>query len=183
MSSEPGRPGAAGRAVATMTGAGLTVAVAESLTGGALTARLVDVPGASAVLRGGVVAYATDLKAGLLGVSERLLADVGPVDPLVATQMAEGVRLLLGADLALATTGVAGPTPQSGQPPGTVHVALAWDGGHAVRSAHVPGTRTQVRGGAVDLALDLLLERLALPPFSAGTVSHADVEQGHGTRR
>ena len=96
--------------------AGLSLAVAESLTGGLLAATLVDVPGASAVFRGGVIAYATDVKATLLGVDPALLAERGPVDPQVAAQMATGVRVRLGADVGVSTTGVAGPDPQDGQP-------------------------------------------------------------------
>lgn len=101
----------AARLLAVMEGRGWTLAVAESLTGGAVCARLVDVPGASRVLRGGVTAYATDLKASLLGVDDELLAARGAVDPDVAAAMAAGVRERLGADVGLATTGVAGPDP------------------------------------------------------------------------
>src|SRR5205814_2786571 len=95
-----------------------TVAVAESLTGGLVCAALTDIPGASAVVRGGVVAYATDLKAELLGVPRRLLDRFGAVHPDVAIAMAQGVRLRLGAAFSAATTGVAGPGPQGGQPGG-----------------------------------------------------------------
>jgi nicotinamide-nucleotide amidase len=104
---------------------GQTVAVAESLTGGLLCSTLVEVPGASAVVRGGVVAYATELKHRLLGVDADLLAGNGAVDPDVAAQMALGVRDRLGADWGLATTGVAGPDPQDGIQPGRVYVAVA----------------------------------------------------------
>jgi CDP-diacylglycerol--glycerol-3-phosphate 3-phosphatidyltransferase len=97
---------------------GETLAVAESLTGGALAAAVVAVPGVSATFRGGVVAYATELKSELLGVDAALLAARGPVDPDVAVAMAEGVRERLGATWGLATTGVAGPDPQDGHPPG-----------------------------------------------------------------
>jgi nicotinamide-nucleotide amidase len=104
---------------------GLTIGTAESLTAGLLAAAITDVPGASRVFRGGVVSYATDLKRDLLGVDADLLARVGAVDPAVASAMAAGARTRLGVDLALATTGVAGPDGQDGQPPGTVWVALA----------------------------------------------------------
>ena len=104
---------------------GQTVAVAESLTGGLICAALVDVPGASAALRGAVVAYATELKHRLLDVDAGLLARNGPVDPDVAAQMALGVRERLGADWGLATTGVAGPDPQDGVLPGRVYLAVA----------------------------------------------------------
>lgn len=154
-----GSPTALARAALASLGAcGQTLAVAESLTGGALTSALVDVAGASAVVRGAVVAYATDVKATLLGVDAALLAEAGAVDPRVAEQMAEGVRSRLGADVGLATTGVAGPAEQDGRPPGTVHVAVAWDGGSAVRSARLPGGRAEVRRQAVLTALRLLLD-------------------------
>lgn len=143
-----------------LTRRGLTLAVAESLTGGALVSAVVDVPGASAVLRGGVVAYATDLKAALLGVDAALLRERGAVDADVARAMADGVRQRLGADVGVATTGVAGPADQDGWPPGTVHVAVADADGVAVRSAVLPGTRAQVRERAVRLALTLLLDRV-----------------------
>jgi len=137
---------------------GWTVAVAESLTGGLLCATLVDVAGASASLRGGVVAYATDLKGALLGVDEVLLATHGPVDPEVARQMADGVRVRLGADVGLATTGVAGPGLQDGHRPGTVHVAVATPSGAHVRSLELPGDRAAVRTGAVHAVLALARE-------------------------
>ena len=93
---------------------GLSVAVAESLTGGEVSSVLVSVPGASTVVVGGVVAYATRIKAEILGVDVRRLELTGPVDGEVAKQMANGVAALLGADLGLATTGVAGPGPAAG---------------------------------------------------------------------
>lgn len=141
---------------------GATLAVAESLTGGAVTAAVVDVPGASAVLRGGVVAYATDLKAALLDVPADLLALHGAVHPAVATAMARGVRARLGATWGVATTGVAGPEPQDGHPPGEFHVAVVGPDAALVRSAAPDGstTRAQVRADARDAALALLLEAL-----------------------
>jgi PncC family amidohydrolase len=141
---------------------GETVAVAESLTGGLLGATVTAVPGVSETFRGGVVAYATDLKAGLLGVPDDLLATHGPVDPLVAAAMAAGVRSRLQATYGLATTGVAGPDPQDGHPPGEVYLGLA--GGSRLRLLHrrvdVPGDRAAVRQGAVRAALAFLHERL-----------------------
>ena len=142
---------------------GWTIAVAESLTGGAVCSALVDVPGASSVLRGGVVAYATELKAALLGVDPDLLTDRGAVDPDVASAMARGVRERLGADLGLATTGVAGPDEQDGHPPGTVHVAVASPSGVRVRSLMLGGDRAQVRDGAVRAVLRLALDEVAVP--------------------
>ena len=102
----------------------LTLAVAESLTGGQVSSSLVEIPGASRVLVGAVVAYATRIKAQVLGVDAAHLERTGPVDRDVALQMARGVRRLLGADLGLATTGVAGPGPADAHPAGTVHIAV-----------------------------------------------------------
>ncbi|WP_432520042.1 CinA family protein [Kineococcus sp. SYSU DK006] len=149
-------PAGAPELVAALRAAALTVATAESLTGGLVCARLVDVPGASAVVRGGVVAYATELKASVLGVDAGRLARTGPVDGLVAEQMARGVRERLGADVGVSTTGVAGPGPADGCPPGTVFVGVAADrldgGARHVRLA-LAGERAQVRAAAVDAAI------------------------------
>jgi nicotinamide-nucleotide amidase len=145
--------------MATMTRAGLTLASAESLTGGGVAARVVDVPGASAVLRGGVVAYATDLKAQILGVDQGLLSRRGAVDPDVALAMAAGVRRLLGADVGVSTTGVAGPDPQDGVAPGTVYVAVDDGRGRPlVRRLDLEGARDAVRSQTVAAALHLVLE-------------------------
>lgn len=155
---------AAERLVAALTEAGRTVAVAESLTGGAVTDAIVSVPGASACLRGGVVAYAGDLKAHLLGVPSALLDRHGAVHPDVARAMAAGVRQRLGADYGLATTGVAGPDPQDGHPPGTFHVAVAGPAGVEVVSASpdvgARPARATVRAAARVAALDLALRRV-----------------------
>lgn len=158
--------------------AGDTLAVAESLTGGAVSASVVDVPGASAVLRGGVVAYATDLKAQLLGVAPALLAAHGAVHPDVAAAMAEGVRGRLGATWGVATTGVAGPDPQDGRPPGEFHVAVAGPRGTVVRSvvptgSAGPTSRSQVRAAARDAALTLLLDVLVDDPSVAGDAARS----------
>ncbi|MFI6157491.1 CinA family protein [Kitasatospora sp. NPDC051170] len=149
------------RAHAALRAEGATVAVAESLTGGLLAAALVDVPGASATFRGSVTAYATALKASVLGVDEGLLDVYGPVHPVVAAQMAEGVRRLLGATYGLATTGVAGPEPQDGRPVGTVHLAVAGPGGSLVTSPRLSGARATIRHGAVTAALELLVAEVA----------------------
>ena len=147
--------------VAELTARSETVAVAESLTGGLVVARLVGVPGASLVVRGGVVAYAADLKASLLGVDPALLARVGTVDAEVAAQMARGVRERLGATWGLATTGVAGPGPQEGHAAGTAYVAVAReDADCVVRRLDLPGDRTEVREATVTSVLGLLADRL-----------------------
>lgn len=147
---------------------GLTIACAESLTGGALVSALVDVPGASAVVRGGVVAYATDLKASLLGVDAALLAAHGPVDPDAARQMADGVRTRLGADVGLATTGVAGPATQHDQPVGTVYIAAATAYRTVVRPLRLVGTRDALRAATVLAALALVRGGVLEPGNNSG---------------
>ena len=127
----------------------LTLAVAESLTGGQVASSLVEVPGASRVLVGAVVAYATRIKAQVLGVDAAHLERTGPVDRDVALQMAHGVRRLLGADLGLATTGVAGPGPADGHPSGTVHIAVVAPWGQRHRELHLSGDRSQIRCATV----------------------------------
>jgi nicotinamide-nucleotide amidase len=143
-----------------LTAAGQTVAVAESLTGGLVTAALTDVAGASVVVRGGVLAYATDLKARVLGVDEVLLARAGAVDADVAEQMADGVRSLMGATYGLATTGVAGPDPADGKAVGTVYVAVAGPGSSRVKALRLSGDRTGIRADSVLAVLALLAEEL-----------------------
>jgi nicotinamide-nucleotide amidase len=144
-------------ALALLRARGQTLAVAESLTGGLLAATIVDVPKASDAFRGGLVVYATDLKASLAGVPLELLAAHGPVHPDVAAALARGARLRCTADWGVATTGVAGPDPQDGIPPGTVYVGLAGpDGLGLVRRLDLPGDRPAVRRGTVTAALDLL---------------------------
>jgi len=146
--------------VARLTAAGQTVAVAESLTGGLVAAALTEVAGASVVVRGGVLAYATDLKAQLLGVDEVLLARVGAVDADVAERMASGVRSLMGATYGLATTGVAGPDPVDGKPVGTVYVALVGQGSSRVKALSLSGDRASIRAQSVLAVLALLAEEL-----------------------
>lgn len=157
---DPGPGVRAAAAVHLLVERGETLAVAESLTGGALAATIVEIAGVSAVFRGGLVLYATDLKASLGGVPEGLLVERGPVDPDVATAMARGVRRACRADWGLATTGVAGPEPQGGQPVGTVYVAVAGPGGDQVRRLALDGDRASVRDGSVTAALELLTERI-----------------------
>lgn len=139
---------------------GDTIAVAESLTGGMLAAALTAIPGASVVFRGAVVAYATDLKAALLGVPAALLDSHGAVHPEVARAMAAGVASRLGATVGAGTTGVAGPDPQDGQPVGTVFIAVSAGGGTAVRSLALSGDRGQIREATVEQSLSLLVCRL-----------------------
>jgi nicotinamide-nucleotide amidase len=139
---------------------GRTVAVAESLTGGLVAAALTDIPGASASFRGGVVTYATELKASLLGVDRDMLAEHGAVYAPVAAAMAEGVRARLGATYGVATTGVAGPEPADGQPVGTAHIAVSVADDTVVRTVVLEGDRHAIRRLTVEHALGLLLGRL-----------------------
>ena len=139
---------------------GLTLATAESLTGGLLTAVLTEIPGSSAVVRGGLVVYATDLKHELADVDRALLDRLGPVDPEVAVQLARGARQRCGADVGVGLTGVAGPDPQDGSSgrylvlrrgrPGCQRQELR--SGEPTRA----GTREQIRSAAVGAAIEVL---------------------------
>ena len=152
-----------GAVVAALRQRGATVAVAESLTGGLVTAALTSIPGASEVVRGGVVVYATDLKATLAAVPPDVLDRDGPVAPSTAAAMARGVRRVCGATYGVATTGVAGPDGQGGHPPGTVYVAVASGSAVRIDSARPEGEvgdRDAVRRRAVGMALGLLFEVL-----------------------
>lgn len=169
-----------------LTVSGATLAVAESLTGGLVAAEITSVPGASKAFRGSVTAYATELKHELLGVDATLLADRGAVDPQVAAQMAAGVRTALGADWGIATTGVAGPEPQDGQPVGTVFVAVDGPsnadsdapGGGKVAALRLNGGRAEIRMESVRSVLALLLEQLASE--HTGNERAQDTEQNGG---
>ncbi|MBM7775825.1 nicotinamide-nucleotide amidase [Actinokineospora baliensis] len=142
--------------VAALKAAGETVATAESLTAGLVTATLTEVPGASAVVRGGLVVYATDLKASLAGVDPALLAAHGAVNAEVAAQLAAGARARCGADIGVGLTGVAGPDPQDGVAPGTVHIALVSARGERRELIEVVGGREEVRSAAVAGVLALI---------------------------
>lgn len=157
----------AARIVEELTRRGERLAVAESLTGGLLTSAIVDVPGASAVLLGGVVAYASPLKVSVLGVDAQLVAERGVIDAEVARQMARGAATRLAvdgrpADYALATTGVAGPDPQDGHPAGTVWIGLATPAGERAHELAASGDRPAIRAAAVVAALELLAEELGI---------------------
>jgi len=134
---------------------GLTLAVAESVTGGLVGGRLTEIPGSSDVFRGGIVSYATEVKQHLLGVAG------GPViSESAARQMAAGVRDRLGADIGLSLTGVAGPAEQEGQPAGTLFVGLVGPDFDEVHQVHLPGLRELMRQFSVITALGLLRQRL-----------------------
>ncbi|WP_313354849.1 CinA family protein [Microbacterium sp.] len=148
--------------VAALRERGWTLGVAESLTGGAVAAEIVSVPGASAALLGGVVAYATPVKHTLLGVDAALLAEHGAVHPDVAAQMAEGVRRTVAvdgrpADVGIATTGIAGPDSPDGQPVGTVHIGVATPTGIQSIPHLFAGTRAEIRAQATAAAVSAAL--------------------------
>jgi len=139
------------------------LAVAESLTGGALASAIVDSVGASSWFRGGVVSYDTRVKRRLLGVDADLLDEHGAVHPEVARQMAERVRAVVStddgpADVGIGTTGVAGPDPQDGQPVGTVFIGVATPERTVVREFAFDGDRAAIRAATVTAALELALE-------------------------
>lgn len=140
-----------------------TVATAESLTAGLVCATLTGVPGSSAVVRGGLIVYATELKASLAGVDTRALRAHGAVHPLIAEELAAGARRRCLATWGLGLTGVAGPDPQDGVGPGTVHIGLAGPDGATVRTVRAEGDRHAVRSAAVRGALELLWARLRQP--------------------
>jgi nicotinamide-nucleotide amidase len=148
---------------------GLTLGIAESVTGGLIGARITDVPGASKVFRGGVTSYASEVKVDLLGVPE------GPVVTAEAAKaMAAGARRVLGADVGLAVTGVAGPEPQDGRDPGTVFIGIdlgpLGDGPEATET-RLPGDRLRVRQFTVITALGALRQRLlGIEPGSVATM-------------
>jgi nicotinamide-nucleotide amidase len=134
---------------------GFSLGLAESVTGGLVAGRITAVPGASDVFRGSIVSYASDVKFKVLGVPE------GPVvSEAAAADMAVGAQRVLGADVALALTGVAGPTEQDGMPVGTLCVGLALGDHVRTRTLHLPGQREQMRQVSVISALDLLRRAL-----------------------
>lgn len=144
---------------------GLTVATAESLTAGMVAAVLADTPGASAMLQGGVVAYANTVKADILGVSRDVLDAVGSVDGQVAAAMASGARAACGAAVGVATTGVAGPEPHDGKAVGTVYIGLATAEGATSFAYHFDGSRQEIRALACGAALERLLEALSAASY------------------
>lgn len=151
---------AAEQVVAALADQGKALATAESLTGGQLAARVTGVPGASRVYVGGVVSYATRVKRDLLGVSSELLRADGVISAACAEAMARGVLTATGADIGLATTGVAGPTEQEGHPVGTVFVAVAGAAGARVSRLQLTGSREEIQGQTCAAALSMLLAML-----------------------
>jgi len=145
--------------------AGVSLATAESCTGGLIGVRLTEIPGSSEVYQGGVVCYSNRLKSEQLGVPPALLEEHGAVSEAVVRAMAEGARHKLGADLTVAVTGIAGPgggTPE--KPVGSVWLAVADATGTVARSSMFPGSRREIRGRAAQAALWMLRSRLPDDP-------------------
>jgi PncC family amidohydrolase len=139
-----------------LTETGETVAAAESITGGRLSARLTDAPGSSAAFTGGVVSYATEVKIDVLGVPQALVAEHGVVSGECARAMAEGVRTLLRTTYGVSTTGVAGPDTQEGKPVGTVFVGVAGPAGTQVHELSLDGDRGEIQAATVSEAMSAL---------------------------
>jgi len=140
----------------------LTIAAGESCTGGGLAARLTEIPGASTVFLGSIVAYHNEVKTALLGVSEAILEAHGAVSPETATAMASGARDRFSSDLGVGITGVAGPGGGSAEKPvGLVYVAVADSSGTLAERFHFEGDRAAVRRQAVDAAIEMVLDRLS----------------------
>lgn len=140
---------------------GMSLATAESLTGGMLVARLVDVPGASRVVQGGVCTYSFEAKASILGLDLADLQARGAVRAEVASSMARAARRVYGADVAFATTGVAGPGDDDyGNPEGLAYIAVSTPSRDLVREVRLTGSRPAIRAGVVDEAIALGIEAL-----------------------
>lgn len=152
--------GLAAEVVAALQGRALTIASAESLTGGGLGAAITSVPGASEVYVGGVVCYANRVKAELLRVPASVIDGVGAVSADCARAMAAGVREVVGADVGVSTTGVAGPGTQEGKAAGLVYVAVADVAGESCRELKLSGDRSAIRAATSQAALLLVRERI-----------------------
>lgn len=141
---------------------GLTLGTAESCTGGLIAKLITDLPGSSQVFNGGIVSYTNGVKAGVLGVSREMLEEFGAVSPQVAEAMARGAKEVLGCDIAVSATGVAGPdSDDRGNPVGLVYLGLAWDDQCVVQEFHAGrGDRERIRRMAAGTALDMIRRHL-----------------------
>ena len=149
------------RLIAALKARGLTLATAESCTGGLAAKRLTDVPGASAVFLGGVVSYTNGVKERLLDVPHKTLEAYSAVSGPTARAMAEGVRTLTGADLGLSVPGVASPArDDAGHDEGTVYIALSTPNEPPAQLLHLSGDRGAIRAAAADEMLRMLLDYL-----------------------
>lgn len=140
---------------------GHTLVTAESCTGGGIGAALTEVPGSSAVFKGGIISYTNDVKINLLGVDKKVLEEYGAVSKEVASQMAFGVRMRLSADFAVSVTGLAGPDGDTyGNPVGTVYIGFADNSENVAEKHHFSGNRNEIRNQAICAALSLVLRRI-----------------------
>ncbi|MDU1063783.1 MAG: CinA family protein [Cutibacterium avidum] len=149
------------RLIAGLSERGLTAATCESLTAGLVSATITTVPGASAVFRGGLVTYASDLKTKLAGVDAGWIAENGVINSITAAQMAMGCRKACRADIGLSCTGVAGPDPQDGEGAGTVFIGAVYEGAPIVKHLQLEGPREEIRRATVQALLDLGCEVLS----------------------
>lgn len=138
----------------------LTVATAESCTGGLLVSRLTDVAGSSAYVKGGVVAYCNEIKRDVLHVKAETLKEFGAVSRQTAEQMAMNVRNIFGAAIGLSTTGVAGPLPSEDKPVGLVYIAVIGETFSEIKECHFSGTRSEIKAQTVETVFNLLAEHL-----------------------
>lgn len=138
----------------------LTVATAESCTGGLLVSRLTDVAGSSAYVKGGVVAYCNEIKRDVLHVKAETLKEFGAVSRQTAEQMAMNVRNIFGANIGLSTTGVAGPLPSEDKPVGLVYIAVIGETFSEIKECHFSGTRSEIKAQTVETVFNLLAEHL-----------------------
>lgn len=163
---------------------GEQVATAESLTGGGVSLALTAVPGASAVVAGGVVAYLPQIKERVLRVPRALIAAYGVVSPECAEAMARGARNLLETEWAVATTGVAGPEGSEGKRPGVVYIAVHGSGAGeqigAVQALNLHGSREQIRAATVTSTLSLLADQLRLAESSVDGCPTPEGAGGYG---
>ena len=150
----------AAAAIAALTKLHLTVGTCESLTGGLICATLVDVPGASKVVRGGLITYQTDTKPLLAGVDAALIERCGVVSGEVARAMAEGARARLGVDIAVSATGMASPGEENDPPAGTVYVGVASEKGVRAIPLQLEGTRQEIRQQTVESAIGAIIEEI-----------------------
>ncbi|MGK2308700.1 CinA family protein [Cutibacterium sp. V947] len=152
------------RLIAGLSERGLTAATCESLTAGLVAATITTVPGASAVFRGGLVTYASDLKTTLAGVDAGWIAENGVINSITAAQMAMGCRKACRADIGLSCTGVAGPDPQNGEEPGTVFIGAVYQGAPVVKRLQLRGAREDIRRLTVEALLGLGCEVVSRSP-------------------
>ncbi len=167
----------AGQVLAACAARGLTLATAESCTGGLVGHLLTEVPGSSACFRGGIVAYADEIKRDLLGVPVDVLAAHGAVSAQVSVAMAEGARARLECDLGVSVTGIAGPaggTPA--KPVGLVYVAVSGPGGCEVERHLWPGDRSANKRDSAEAALEMVLRRLGRPERGGNSSTPAEAE-------